>query len=371
MADQPASQTKKTESLGGYWGVIERSPKTLTILTAISALLLLVILQSVLVPFLIACILAALTWPVRERVLKITGGRASLTAGILVFSMILLFAIPIGAILAVAIAQSRDLLAELSTNRVLGWVQMAQLRLGNAPILHNLGIEPNVLAARVQDTLKEVATWSLNQLFQMGGSFFRAVALSGIALMSLFYLYLSGDQMIGKFRSRIPLPPHQVNELLLASRRTSRAIFKGNFVIGAVQGTLTGLLFWAAHLPSPAFFGVVAAFCSLIPAVGTGLVWAPAGIILLISGEAGRGLLVIGVGVGIISMLDNILRPILVGRDAGMHDLMVFLTTLGGISFFGPVGVLFGPLVGACVMAMLRLQEMEKDQGDPGPSQEG
>ena len=368
MTNEPNSTPETGGTLGGYWGVIERSPKTLTILTAISVLVLLFILQSVLVPFLISCILAALTWPVRERILKVTDGRRSFAAGILVFSMILLIAIPIGAILAIAISQSRDLLAELSTNQVMGWLQTLQIRLGNAPILHELGIKPAAFAVKAQDALNELATWSLNQLFQMGGSLFRAVALSGIALMSLFYLYLSGDQMVAKLRTRIPLPPHQVNELLLAFRRTSRAIFKGNFVIGAIQGTITGLLFWGAGLPSPAFFGVVAAFCSLIPAVGTGLVWAPAGIILLISGEVGRALLVLGVGVGVISLLDNILRPVLVGRDAGMHDLMVFLTTIGGISFFGPVGVLFGPLVGAGVMAMLRLQEMEKDQVEPGPS---
>ena len=77
----------------------------------------------------------------------------------------------------------------------------------------------------------------------------------------------------------------------------------------------------------------------------------------------GRDVLVLGVGVGVIAMVDNILRPILVGRDAGMHDLMVFLTTIGGLSFFGPVGILFGPLVGAGVTAMMRVQEVAQEHG--------
>ena len=97
-------------------------------------------------------------------------------------------------------------------------------------------------------------------------------------------------------------------------------------------------------------------------------IWMPAGIILLLGGETARGVVVLGVGAGVISTMDSILRPILVGRDAGMHDLMVFLTTIGGLSFFGPVGILFGPLVGAGVTALLRLQETEKDQASPGPS---
>jgi predicted PurR-regulated permease PerM len=153
------------------------------------------------------------------------------------------------------------------------------------------------------------------------------------------------------------LPDSQVDKLLEAFRRTSKATFKGNFVIGAIQGILTGLLFWGTGLPSPAFFGLVAAFASLIPAIGSGLVWGPAALLLALTGDFTHAFVVGGVGIGVISMVDNVLRPTLVGRDAGMHDLMVFLTTIGGISFFGPVGVLFGPLVGAVALALLRLYE--------------
>ena len=133
---------------------------------------------------------------------------------------------------------------------------------------------------------------------------------------------------------------------------------------------LTGLLFWGTGLPSPVFFGVIAAFASLIPAVGSGLVWVPALLYFVVSADFTRAAVVLGVGMGVISTLDNVLRPTLVGRDAGMHDLMVFLTTIGGISFFGPAGVLFGPLVGAGVLAMLRLYEESRKTevaNEPGP----
>jgi predicted PurR-regulated permease PerM len=320
---------------------------------------LLIILKSVLVPFLIACILAALTWPWRNALLKWTGGRASLASGILVLSMILLVAVPIGAILTLAFFQVQDLLEGFTPEGLLAWVQKMESTAGEWPFLHKLGIHPQVPAEKVQENLDEAVRWGLGQGLSLGNTLLNALVLSGIALMSLFYLYLSGDQIVGKLKNRLPLPPTEVQELLEAFRRTSRAIFKGNFVIGALQGTATGVLFWVSDLPSPAFFGVLAAFCSLIPAVGTGLVWGPAGLLLLLTGETGRAILVLGVGVAVIAMMDSVLRPILVGRDAGMHDLMVFLTTIGGLSFFGPVGILFGPLVGAGVTALLRLRDAD------------
>ena len=205
----------------------------------------------------------------------------------------------------------------------------------------------------------------MNAAFGVGSNILHTLLMLGITLMSLFYLYVSGDSFVSGVKAIVPLPDSQVTDLLDVFRRTAKAIFKGNFVIGATQGLLTGLLFWAAGLPSPAFFGVSAALASLIPAVGTGLIWGPAALFLLVSGEVTRSLLVFGVGAGIISTIDSIMRPSLVGRDAGMHDLMVFLTTIGGITFFGPIGVLFGPLVGAGVMAMLRLYLERKAEIEP------
>ena len=352
----------KPEKMNGFWEFLEEGPRTSTILLAISVFILLWILKSILVPFIIACILAGLTWPLRTKLLKWTGNRANLTSGIMIIGIIVLIAVPVGTILVLATAQARDLLVDFNPNTAWLWVQSQQQHLDNSLIAHQLGFKPESFGPKLQEMLSDFTSWGMKGLFTIGSSLINLLALAGIALMSLFYLYISGDKMVDRVRQLVPLPSDQVGELFSVFRKTSRAIFKGNFVIGAIQGSLTGMLFWGAGLPSPTFFGVAAAFCSLIPAVGSGLIWAPAGILLLISGEIGRAILVLGVGAGVISMIDNVLRPVLVGRDAGMHDLMVFLTTIGGLSFFGPVGILFGPLVGAGVTAMLRLQEVAHEQ---------
>jgi predicted PurR-regulated permease PerM len=371
MSKNTRNDSEKNENISGFWEFLEEGPRTSTIFFIISTILLLWILKSILAPFIIACILAGVTWPLRNRLLKLTGNRANLTSGIMIIGLIFLVAVPVGIILTLATAQARDLLVDFNPNTVWAWVQSQQEHLDNSPIAHQLGFKPEMLGPKAQEALSEFTSWGMKSVFAIGSSLLNVLVLSGIALMSLFYLYLTGDRMVERVQRLIPLPSDQVGELFSIFRKTSRAIFKGNFVIGGIQGILTGSLFWVAGLPSPTFFGVTAALCSLIPAVGTGLIWGPAGILLLVSGEVGRALLVLGVGVGLISMVDNFLRPVLVGRDAGMHDLMVFLTTVGGLSFFGPVGILFGPLVGAGVTAMLRVQELSQESKAGVPADSG
>lgn len=358
MATEDDQNRESGTNSSGFWEFLDHGPRTSAIITALSAILLIFILRSVLIPFIIACILAALTWPFRNKVLKLTRNRSTLTSGILVFGLILVVAAPISLISFLATLQAKELMTKFDPQTVMSEAGKIGKRLEQWEITRQLGLSEEALAPKLQESLSGLGSWGMDQVLGMGGTLLHALVLTGIMLMSLFYLYQSGDQFVLRLQAHLPLSRPETDALLDTFRRTSRAIFKGNFVIGGIQGLMTGLLFWGTGLPSPAFFGVAAAFCSLIPAVGTGLVWAPGALVLLVTGHTTAGLVALGVGVGVISMIDSILRPILVGRDAGMHDLMVFLTTLGGLSFFGPVGILFGPLVGAGVMALLRLREL-------------
>jgi predicted PurR-regulated permease PerM len=334
------------------------------IFTAISVIILAIVLRSILTSFVFACILAALTWPIRTKVMKMTRNRPNLTAGLLIIGMISLVCVPLAGILTLAVSQAQDLFLKFNTQHIRTWILFQGDQLDKLPLASQLGLTTEKLLLKLQDGMSDIATWGMNAAFGVGSDILHTIMLLGITLMSLYYLYVSGDSLLLHAKKLVPMPESQVDDLLEAFRRTSKATFKGNFVIGAIQGALTGLLFWGTGLPSPAFFGLVAAFASLIPAVGSGLVWGPAALLLAMTGDFTHALVVGGVGIGIISTIDNVLRPALVGRDAGMHDLMVFLTTIGGISFFGPIGVLFGPLVGAVVLALLRLYEGARSGGD-------
>jgi predicted PurR-regulated permease PerM len=166
-------------------------------------------------------------------------------------------------------------------------------------------------------------------------------------LYTMYFFLMDGDKLLEKILYYLPLQDHDEQQMLDRFTSVTRATLKGTAVIGILQGGLAGLAFWAVGIPSATFWGVIMVVLSIIPSVGTAVVWLPAAIILGLGGAIGKavGLLVFcGLAVG---SLDNLLRPILVGKDTQMHELMIFFGTMGGIFMFGVVGVIIGPIIAA------------------------
>lgn len=164
---------------------------------------------------------------------------------------------------------------------------------------------------------------------------------------ALFYFLLDGPAILRRILHYIPLDPGQKEELLERFVSVTRATLRGSLLIGLIQGGVAGLAFWVAGVPGPAFWGTVMVVLSILPAIGAGLIWIPAVIYLFLMGKmwAGVGLLIWCAVV--VSSIDNFLRPRLIGRDARMSDLLILLSTLGGILLFGAVGFIMGPIVAA------------------------
>lgn len=186
-----------------------------------------------------------------------------------------------------------------------------------------------------------------------------ATTLVKLALMFLFMFYflLDGPRMIEQIIRWSPLPDAYERALLKRFLVVGRGAFMGIFVIGALQGTLTGLLLWLTGVPSPVFLGVLTVFASIVPALGAGMVWAPAGIYLMVTGNIFAGLVVFAVGGAVISTVDNLLRPVVVGKTIKMQDSMVLLSTLGGLVVFGLPGFLIGPIVAAFFLSAWGIYE--------------
>lgn len=183
-----------------------------------------------------------------------------------------------------------------------------------------------------------------------------------IMFFSLFYFFIDGKRLVKAVIKLSPLKDHQERMLIREFISISKATLKGTVVIGVIQGTLGGLLFAFTGVPSPITWGVVMIILSIIPVIGSGLVWTPVGIAMLFSGALWQGIVILGFGFGVISVIDNILRPKLVGRDSQMHPLLVLLSTLGGIIFFGIIGFIIGPILVALFLALLSIYEQEFSQ---------
>ncbi len=172
-----------------------------------------------------------------------------------------------------------------------------------------------------------------------------------IGLYVLFFLLRDGKRIGETILHSAPVDREIADRLAGRFLGIVRAVIKGSGVVGLVQGTLGGIMLWIAGVPSPLLLGVLMMVLALIPAVGTALVWAPAGIWLLVIGETWQGVFVLGAGFIVISSVDNVLRPILVGRDTGIPDWIILVTTLGGISLAGFSGIVLGPLVAGLFLA--------------------
>jgi predicted PurR-regulated permease PerM len=165
-----------------------------------------------------------------------------------------------------------------------------------------------------------------------------------IMLYAMFFFFINGPAILTKIFYYIPLNSRDEKKLLNGFRSMAQATIKGILVVGVVQGFLAALAFWIAGIPSVLFWGTVMSVLSVVPNIGTALVWVPASLYLFIKGDmvAAFGLFVWCAL--IVGSIDNLIRPVLVGKDTEMHELLVFLSTLGGITMFGLEGFVLGPM---------------------------
>jgi len=166
-----------------------------------------------------------------------------------------------------------------------------------------------------------------------------------VMLFALFFLLRDGYTVGRRVRDLLPLPERERDRLMTETRDLVVASVGVGLLIAAIQGTIGGMAYWLLGIPAAALWGVAMAICALIPLVGTGLVWVPTALWLLFSGHAGRGVLLIIIGVVVIGLVDNIVRPLLLSGRTSASGLVIFLGLLGGVAAFGFIGLVLGPII--------------------------
>jgi len=208
------------------------------------------------------------------------------------------------------------------------------------------------LQARISTLMSQGTQFIATQALSIGQFTFDFIANLFITLYLAFFLIRDGDSVLHLMRKGIPLSDAHKHELGLKFTTVIRATVKGNLFVAALQGALGGLAFWVLGIGAPVLWAVLMAFLSLLPAVGAGLVWVPVALYLLVQGALWQSLALTAWGVLVIGLVDNFLRPILVGRDTRMPDYVVLFTTLGGMAAIGINGFVVGPAIAAMFMAV-------------------
>ncbi|MEX2123495.1 MAG: AI-2E family transporter [Woeseia sp.] len=297
-----------------------------------------------------AAVLALMFRPVQQVLTRLMPGRPALDALLTTTAVIVSVLIPVS-LIALAVAQEAAKLAtdleagNVNTESTLLWLE------GRIPFLPGLLDRFQIDVTRIQEGLSTAAIasgkWIAGNAVAIGQNALQFFLQLFVMLYLLFFFIKDGNSIMQAIARILPLDNELQQNLKTRFANVARATLKGTFLISVIQGFIGGLTFWALGIRAAVLWGVVMALFALIPAVGPAVVWLPAAIVLIASGEMAKGLVLIGVGAVVIGLVDNLLRPVLVGRDARLPDYVILLTTLGGIGLFGLSGVLIGPIIAA------------------------
>jgi predicted PurR-regulated permease PerM len=205
------------------------------------------------------------------------------------------------------------------------------------------------------------------QALNIGQATFELVVRMFVMLYLLFFLLRDGDELFRIIKDAVPLRPEQQRAIFSKFATVIRATVKGTIVVAVLQGALGGLIFWFLGIRAALLWAALMALLSLLPAVGAALVWFPVALYLLVTGAVWQGLVLIAFGVLVIGLVDNLLRPILVGTDIRMPDYVVLLSTLGGIEIFGMNGIVLGPLIAAMFMVVWDILSASRQAAQDDP----
>ncbi len=338
------------------------------LLLAIVTALFLFLLKPFFAPILWACIVAVLFQPVQVRLERAWGERPNLTALTTLLACVVLVVLPVLLLLASFAQQGIALYRQIDTGEIQPAQYIDQVR--NAfPAVQGLLERFDIDLSSLRDSLTGAAVatsrfLAQNALALTQGTFSFMLKL-GLMLYVTFFLLRDGRRLVELLVQALPLGDERERMLFQKFAEVTRATVKGNLVVAMVQGALGGIIFWILGIPAALLWGVVMAVLSLIPAIGAGLIWLPAAIYLYAIGSWVSATVLLLYGVLIIGLADNILRPILVGRDTKLPDWLVLLSTLGGLAMFGINGFVVGPLIAVLFIAFWQIFGREFNQGHP------
>jgi len=333
------------------------------------ALLLLVVAVSfalgwVLLPFygvlLWSVIVALLFAPLHRRLLGRMRHRRTLAALLTTLTAVVIVVVPFVLLSAALAHEAAGLYAriqsgETSPTPYLRGVFDALPRWA-ATLLEHLGLADfDTLQRWLSTKLEQASGFIANQAFSLGQNTFDFAASLLITPYLAFFLIRDGDRIVHAVRRALPLTPAHKQELLDKFSAVIRSTVRGNMIVAAIQGALGGLAFWFLGVRGALLWAVVMAFLSLLPAIGAALVWLPVAIWFFVTGAIWKSIALVAWGMFVIGLVDNLLRPRLVGKVTLMPDYVVMITTLGGMVLFGINGFVLGPVIAAMFFAVWHL----------------
>ena len=326
-----------------------RTAFVLLLVTAVTALFL-AVAWPFLKPLLLGALLAGLFHPLYRWITRLLGGRQSLGAGVTLLVLLVLGLGPISVFLGIVVQQALTVsdqaipwlsqhLGAASTSNIHDWLvqrfpALAEYMPSQEQLLQQVGTAAKTAGAFLVGFASRMTVTTAAFLLNLF-----------VMLYAMFFFFKDGHKILERIFYYLPLSDEDERSMLARFTSITRATVKGTLVIGVIQGTLAGVAFWVAGIDGAALWGTIMTILAIIPGIGAPLVWVPVVIVLFVNGQYVTGtLLLVWCGV-VVATIDNFLRPLFVGRDAQMPDLLILIGTLGGLFLFGPIGFIVGPII--------------------------
>jgi predicted PurR-regulated permease PerM len=330
---------------------------TLALLVIGISALFFTMIQKFLMVIFLAGLFSALTRPVFRRLNIIYKGRKHLASATTLVLMIFVVMIPLLLLIGIVVAQAVDVGQSITP-----WIRQTlkepgaiSIYLQQLPFFDQLEPYRETILKKAGELVGYLSKWVAGGLSSATFGTVYFVFLSFVFLYTMYFFQLDGDKLMKKILYYLPLDSADESVMLEKFTSVTRATLKGTMLIGILQGGLAGSAFAIAGIDNAIFWGTVMAVLSIIPSVGSAIIWIPAAIFLILQGSVAGGIgLMVFCGL-VVGSLDNVLRPILVGKDTKMHELMIFFGTLGGIMMFGISGIFIGPLIASLFITIWEL----------------
>jgi predicted PurR-regulated permease PerM len=311
-----------------------------------------------------AVLLAFMLAPLNDALARVLGGRRGLAALLITIASLVLILLPATLLGVAFVNQAGDLVTRLqefaARQHISGLGDVLRVPVLDR-LIQSLGAYVPVNADRIQSWLVESGQSGLRALVLASGAVFAgalgAVVQFLLTLFLLFFFLRDGEEIVRRVVRLVPLDPGRKATLIGHLAAVTRAVVLGTLLTAVAQGVLLGLGFAIVGLPSPVVFGALTGIASLVPLIGTALVWVPAVVVLVVQGRPGAAVFLLIWSVILVGMADNFLKPLVVSGRAQISTLPVFLGLMGGLSAFGAIGMVLGPVIVALVIALFRFAE--------------
>ncbi len=292
----------------------------------------------------------------------------NLCAGVTLIIILLCLIIPFGFLVNLLVLEVFDIYKSFGSQGG-AWMEKLTATLNaltQNTLFARFNIDQTFILEKSQDVIKAVSGYLINHISDFTQNTIVVIIKFAVMLYALFYFLRDGEKLLESISNHIPVNKRYLETFSHQFFSTAKATLKFTFVIGGLQGFLGGLIFYMTGIEKALIWGVIMMGLSILPGVGCAFVWVPAGIIMLVLGHIWQGIVILIFGSVVISGVDNLLRPVLLGRDTKMHALLIFLSTLGGIAVIGLSGFVLGPIIAALFLASWNLFlefHQEKQEG--------